>query len=251
MDLDRRTRVDLVTFLRGDMPTSEGIDNLRIRLRNWKWWPPNAILNEVVALGQPGTKLLVEEFTRRLGPEQLLIAAALGGAQGNEGIDELRAAVKKRGPGRSDLRNASLGALIRRCHGNAAGDLADALQDRDPALKSLAMLGLAAYGDERAWELAFSRLIMLMRRPPKVDSIPPDKVVAVCYLGINASDSTRVLRLGQAIRKYWQRLSFEIQTHIKFLWPEVCDFELDITEIPPPNGHRMRKWVLEQLLFNL
>lgn len=233
------------------MPTSDEIETLRRRLQNWEWWPPNTDLNEFVALGPIGTRLLTEEFTRRSGYGQVLIAAALGRSQGTQGIDELREAVRASGRGLSDLRCASLFALTRRCHEKASGDLADALLDRDPSLKSYAILGLAAYGDDRAWEAAYLRLLTLFRRPKRIESIPPDEVLAVCYLGIHASNAARVRRLGQALCEYWEKLNPEIRTHIQKLWPEVCDLKADISDLRPPNGQRMRKWVLGLPLFSL
>ena len=120
-------------------------------------------MRAAVRLGPDGDRLL-SALGAPMGWRGVYVCAALGDVRGPHGAAVLRQVVDGRGSGTSDRRCAALLALAKRGEGSAVEVLVDALGDRDAAVREYALIGLAAVGDDRAWEPVRARLEAVLAR---------------------------------------------------------------------------------------
>lgn len=98
--------------------------------------------------------------------------------------------------GESDGRTVDLG------QGHGPVQLAEALSDRNAAVKSYAIIGLAGAGDGRAWDLVLERLRVLLHRPSR--TLPSEALMAVAYLVQHGmDDQDRLTTLVDILRRSW------------------------------------------------
>jgi hypothetical protein len=117
-----------------------------------------------VAAGLEGDRELARVLPELPRTRAIIAAAALGDASGGAGVDALARAWREPSASR-DLRCAALLALAKREYEGASAELADGLAYPDGVVKGYAMIGLAGFGDDRAWDAALDRL------PPAVPDI--------------------------------------------------------------------------------
>ncbi len=109
-------------------------------------------------------------------------------------------------------------------------------------------MGLAGAGDGRAWDLVFKRLQLLLRRPSRV--MVASEVVAVAYLvQHNRGDRERLGVLVEALRSSWDRMNGEEARWFTEFWPEVLPGGPLTTDVPWPDGKRVRHWVRDLLFY--
>jgi hypothetical protein len=179
---------------------------LKARLKAWTSadiWAPDGDLRytlvELADSGEEGAELLAEEFrTRTKLQERIALIGALGGASGPAGLAEIREAAKTTGPGTAELRSTALWSLASRLHGEATGDLVEALTDRVGSVGQSAMYGLSAYGTADAWEPVFALLPKWLKSYPKRDGPFPE---GLFYLQIHA-DIEQLVRLDQLLNEH-------------------------------------------------
>lgn len=226
------------------------VEETRKRLRDWDWFKDLAthhqLLRIAVGLGPAGTELLAAEFVRRTEFDRVPIAAALGDCVGENGIPELRAAFKQTGPGTVDLRCASLAALAKRCGVAATPDLIVGLQDRNGAVKDVAVLWLARVGDSSAWEPAIEQLSRWLKKPTKFAYAPVDpRVALVCFLLVHGN-SQQTEELSTLIHSAWPRLSPSVQSDISTLWPAMPDSPRRAEG--SPDAAAVRSWLSQRMV---
>jgi hypothetical protein len=121
--------------------------------------------------GPAGEARLVELLDSVRGFSRVVVVAALGDAQGMQGIPVRRRLLAT--PQRSvDLRCAALLALAKRAAGAAASDVLTARLDGPPAVARYAAIGLAGVGDERAWSQVHLRLTRQLDRARPTFQLP-------------------------------------------------------------------------------
>jgi hypothetical protein len=115
--------------------------------------------------GPSGEARLVGMLGSLRGFDQVMVVAALGDAQDDEGIPALRSLLAA--PQRSvDLRCAALLALAKRAGAEASDVLAAHLSRVPAAVADYAVIGLAGVGDDRAWSQVHTKLRRQLDRPP-------------------------------------------------------------------------------------
>jgi hypothetical protein len=129
-----------------------------------------AAVQAAVHLGAEGDQLLAALSDLR-GWRAIHVVVALGDVQGPDGGAVLRPTIATPGPGTSHQRCAALLALAKRERTGASDALAAVVDDRDSGVRHYALLGLAAVGDQRARDAAFTRLEATLRRQRQGDDI--------------------------------------------------------------------------------
>ncbi len=168
-----------------DVGMASGYEYQRVRLSAWTWRESLDLLGEVAASGPEGAVALAEQLrVRTESSERVYLAAALGDATGDGGIEELRVTARTTGPHTVDLRCASLLALAKRLHEAATADLVVGLGDRDRSVRDYALLGLAAWGDPSAWGSVLAELKNRVRRPSRSRPQPPPRRSRCCLLAL-------------------------------------------------------------------
>lgn len=205
------------------------------RLREWSWRGPTDLPREVARSGPGGAAALARELRNRtIWLERLLLAAALGDATGEAGIEELRVTARVTGPKSVDLRCASVLALAKRLHQAATPDLIASLADRDRSVRGYALVGLAAWGDSSARDAVMQELNHRLKRPSKRRGHPPPEAVAVCYL-VRVSNAEQLVDVASALRATWASLSPEAREGVSTFWPDL---------LGRPDDRRVRAWFL-------
>ena len=180
---------------------------LRAHLVKWRFLDGCGLLNRAAASGSTGAELLAEQLrSRRNGYDRDLIAAALGNATGDAGIDELRAATRTRGPQTRGLKHASLIALTKRLQEGATPDLIVALRDRDREVRQSAVTCLLMYGDDSAFDAVLADTLYLTRRTNRSDAIEGCIATDIAYLA-RVGSPWQLQRLEEALEPYWSGLS--------------------------------------------
>ena len=198
-------------------PEIADTESLRSRLSKSKFRDRD-LLREAAST-PAGTALLAEQLKSRQSPyDRVTFAAFLGDGVGDAGIEDLRESSRTTGPGTTDLRCASLLALAKRLHSAATPDLHVALEDKNRTVREYAMLGLAAFGTDEAWETAFTVLAGWLKRPTKRKSNTPDEVEAVCYL-IRTGTLDGIRRVQALLGSFAGRLEPHISAALSEAWP--------------------------------
>ena len=159
------------------------------------------------------------------------LVAALGEADGPDGVEALRAIVAQP-VDPLELRTTAVVALTKR-QGAAASDvLLGCLVDPDPSMPGYALMGLASVGDDRAWRevLEWLRSTLNDRQanhPHDFDDrtlvAQSDIVAAVSYLAQHAAESwDRQQPVVHLLRLRWDRLRGAEQRWLTVSWP-ACD----------------------------
>jgi hypothetical protein len=186
----------------------EAISSWSLRTLDWR------ILDEAALSGPEGTALVAEDLNRKSRPaERTHFAAALGCGSGDAGVEELRSAPTETGPGTTELRCVSLGALAMRVGPDATENLAVALSDRAGTVRLSAMRCLAAVGNGSAYEAAFSQLVSWLKRPVQHEG----EMYAVVYL-LRTSRLDRVVDLRDLLYDYESSINPRVLLRI---WPDV------------------------------
>lgn len=198
---------------------------LREKLNSWTWRNMLDLPRSVAAAGPIGSELLAEQLRRRTAwLERVFLAAVLGDARGSGGIEELRACTRETGPHTVDLRCASLLALTKRIGPDATPDLQAALSDRNRAVRDYALICLAARGDASAWETVLTELARRVRVSSKGEHGGANEPEAVHYL-VRTADANGRRRLGELLKKSWDRLMPEFKERLIRFWPSLTPGE--------------------------
>jgi hypothetical protein len=216
--------------------------------------------------GDYGERVLVEALGRRLSKDkQLYVVAALGDATGPLGGAALREALTWTGTPQ-DLRCAAVLALAKREQGAASADLAEAFNSAVAAIRGYGAIGLAAYGDDRAWETAFA---YLQRRMHTAQNVWPPTTSAYCVaylLRHLEADRTRTSRLvallrgnekrapksapfwasdASALAQHWVEGTGWLQRH----WPDCLDSSVAADRVAPPDVAAVERWARDNHLL--
>lgn len=202
--------------------------------------------------GPEGERLLIEALDRG----GVTVVASLGDATGNAAIEPLRTVLHTTGPGRRDLRCAAALALAKRLGASCTDDMIVALADRDSAVRTYALIGLAGAGNGSAWDPVVAELARLLRRQRKPNPAafsPPRSAVdggAVCvalaYLGQHAVDNERLDEIRATVARRWVRIQTPERVFVGHYLPA---FHPDADD--PRLAHdaaRLRAWARHPLL---
>jgi hypothetical protein len=216
--------------------------------------------------GEVGERVLVEALARGLSKDkQLYAVVALGDATGPLGARALREALTWAGASQ-DLRCAALLALTKREKVTASGDLADAFNSPVAAIRGYAAIGLAAYGDDRAWEAAFSYVQRRMHVSPNV--WPPTTAAnCVAYLlrhldeeGARGARLVALLRAkdkqapksapfeasgASSLGQHWAEGTSWIKRH----WPDCLDSSIAADQVRAPDVEAVERWARDNHLL--
>ncbi len=197
-----------------------------------------------------GDRLLAEATTDLRGDRLLCVAATLGDLRGPAGDQVLRGLLDLSGPGTQDTRCAALLALVKRHGANASSELADALKSRNVAVRDDAVLGLAAFGDDRAWDDVLRHLTRRLRVQDRNDSHPPEAVVAVIYLLAHVeSRPDRLHALVRVLRDNWTHLTSDEDEWLTRHWREAAPDGPPADTLSPPDGETLRRQFAMDPLF--
>jgi hypothetical protein len=210
------------------------------------------VVKDALNEGPAGEARLVAMSASLRGFDRVMVVAALGDAQGDEGVAALRAllAVQQRSV---DLRCAALLALAKR-QGVAASDvLAAHLTGVPAAVADYAVIGLAAVGDDRAWPQAHERLRRQLDRPTPTsqpDQLIPgikdfEAMMTVSYLVRHLSSpvADRTPLLVTTLRSRFDRLYQVEQKWLTQHWPGVAPGGPDVALLEVPNPEPFRALV--------
>jgi len=204
-----------------------------------------------VELGAEGDRLLAGLEGLR-GWRVVYVIAALGDVEGAHGGAVLRRTIASRGRGTSDLRCAALLALAKREQAGASEVLSEAVDDADAAVREYALMGLAAVGDERAWDAVLARLTATLARTRKTeagDDLSP-VVLAVVYLLRHVGEGDgRAEAVVSLLRRRWSRLTDREQRWFGEHWPAVAPGPGAAGEPAPPEPAALQRWLLDEPLF--
>jgi hypothetical protein len=202
------------------------LTDLRHSLRAWPGKPmgnPLLLLSGILNVGPVGGSLLAEELAKRSSLfERTLLAAALGDAAGDAGLEELRQCSRETKAGSSDLRGAATISMAARFGPAVTPDLIDRLHDSHPHVRRSALVCVAAVGDERAWDPVWALFLKLLSRPPRLKSPSDLELLAFCYL-IRHLSSDRSNDLAKAIIGSWPRMRPELRSGFAEVIPGLPD----------------------------
>jgi hypothetical protein len=211
------------------------------RLRAWKWSPNNGFLREV-AQTNGGAELLLKEAEDEGRLDRVHFVAALGAVHGTVGREFLRNLVLSNSE--RDLRCTALVALINRKDSTVGNIASSIFDDRSPAVRDYAVLGLAIAGGDDRWDEALERIKKLWRRPPTVGLGPiPRDVLLLCYLLENATSASQRESLAQEMKRSWSGIDPKSAACIEEVWPMVQ--RMDGVGLRWPDPSEIRDWVIE------
>jgi hypothetical protein len=192
------------------------------------------------------------------GFDRVTVIAALGDAQGEEGIPALRSLLAA--PPRSvDLRCAALLALAKRAGAAASDVLAAHLTGVPAAVADYAVLGLGGVGDDRAWPEIHTRLRRQLDRPPP--TFQPLKItpglkqfralLTIAYLArhLIGSPAERIPQLVATLRSRFDVLYHVEQDWLSGNWPGIAPDGPPPDQISPPDPAPFRSLVYATHLF--
>jgi hypothetical protein len=207
--------------------------------------------------GEDGEATLGAALAELVDPERTTVAVAIGDSTGPLGPTLLRSVLGS--PAESgDFYYASLIALAKRAGAGASDVLTHWLRDGAESEKAAAMIGLACVGDDRAWDVAYERLVRLLEQPRNVQIVPPFKALAgasrpamnICYLARNLlrKSDVRIPRLVSLLRERWESLNRSEQAWLSDYWPSVVPAGADVSDIDPPDSERLFMWASTPIL---
>ena len=228
---------------------SQGQD-LESRLRSRRIREYEPALEELRQMGPEVEPLLATLVVDPQVVPRVRLAVMLGDLRGDEGTAALREVARDARPGTRDLRSVALLALAKRCGNEATPYLVMGLDDRDPAVKDYAVLGLAGAGDDRGWQAVFDRLRTVLRRGSRVFG-HTEILVAVAYLAQHMDGHPdRKHALVRELRRRWSSLTAEEAGWFLIFWPEARPDGPDPEAVRPPEAARLRSWVRESFFRN-
>ena len=231
------------------MSSGSGREQLRSALLGRSWDLFERAIHDAVQ-DPDGDGLLAEASTRLTGDRLTFVAAALGEVRGPDGAGALRGLLALSGPGTEQTRCAALLALAKREGANASAELATALKSRNAAVRDYAVLGLAAFGDDRAWDDILAHLTRRLRVPHRRVGEPPEVAVAVIYLLTNVGGRPEgVHALVNLLRGSWDNLTVQEHAWLTGNWPQALPGGPPASQVAPPNGHALRQQFAAGPLF--
>jgi hypothetical protein len=220
-----------------------------------------AEVRELIAAGSPGEAELVAALPGMPLPRRSTVVAALGDARGRAGPAALRRLLGDPAAG-TEIRCAALLALAKRDGVRASPELAGHLRDGSPHVRSYALHGLAAVGDDRAWWPVLGRLGRLLDRPAPVDGPdrpPPvarapaltlpgryEALTAVAYLARSLND-TRRRELVVLLRRRFDRMRGFERRFLDRHWPGWQPDGPPPGRLAGPDPEPFRAWAREPL----
>lgn len=203
-------------------------DDLHRRLLHRREATADAAIAEAVALGQPGDTILASAMDDATGFRRVELAAAAGDLRaGGPADDALRRALRSTGPGTRDLRCAALVALAKRLGGAATPEFIEAFGQPDGVVKDYAVLCLATFGEDGAWQQVLTWLSKRKARQEDEFSFvePAGSHSALSYLlrQLPEQDGDAYLDLARVLRQRWAHLTeADRQRLSERIWPEVA-----------------------------
>jgi hypothetical protein len=218
-----------------------------------------SVVKDAVMEGPSGEARLVAMSGSLRGFDKVMVVAALGDAQGEEGVAALRALLAT--PQRSvDLRCAALLALAKRQGVDASDVLAAHLTGVPAAVADYAVVGLAAVGDDRAWPQVHARLRRQLDRPTPIsqpDRILPgvkafEAMVTVSYLVRHLACPVvdRTPLLVATLRSHFDRLYRVEQNWLTEHWPGIAHGGPDVAQVDVADPQPFRALVHSTHLFD-
>jgi hypothetical protein len=219
----------------------------------------DTMVKDAVMEGPSGEARLVGMLGSLRGAEKVMVVAALGDAQGEQGVPALRGLLAAR-PRSVDLRCAALLALAKRAGAEASDVLAAHLVGVPAAVADYATIGLAAVGDDRAWPQVHARLQrQLGQRPAPV--IQPAQIImgvnqfevllTIAYLvrHLGGSPTERIPQLVATMRSGFDRFYRVEQDWLNQHWPGIAPDGPASDQIAPPDPEPFRSLVHATHLF--
>jgi hypothetical protein len=216
-------------------------------------------IKDAVMDGPSGERRLVEMLASSGARDKVIVAAALGDAQGDEGVPVLRSLLATTAAS-DDLRCAALLALAKRAGATASDVLTEHLTGTPAAVADYAIIALAKVGDGRAWHQVHAVLqLHLDRRPPPV--VQPLKItpglrqfhvlVTIAYLArhLGESHTERTAQLVTTIRSRFGRFHKVEQDWLSTHWPGISPDGAPPDQITPPDPEPFRSLVQATHLF--
>jgi hypothetical protein len=214
-------------------------------------------LSMAVRAGADGENDLVSALLQLEGDEEVNAVAALGDASGPLGIPALRRLLAT--PAAANAPTYPALMAIAKREGTAASDvLVDWLRKGNDNEKAAAMIGLAAVGDDRAWDLAFERLTQLLREKRTTQFGPPMRALpsnsrpamAISYLArhVSSNHQGRLSKLVNLLRQNWHNLNPTERTWLMQRWPSVAPETVDVAHVEPPDGKYLALWASTPML---
>ena len=178
--------------------------------------------------------------------DKVVIAAHLGDLAGSAGDEALRRAAHVSGPGRRDLRCASLLALAKRLGTQAMPDLLAGLAASDATVRDYAVIGLAGTGagGGYAWKQVLEYLRSALGRKRRAHG-QSEIAFALAYLAQNVVDPSRRSELVAFIRRHWDAL--DEADWFAQLWPDASPDGPDPDSVPVPDPASIQAWAREPL----
>ncbi|GAA3641317.1 hypothetical protein GCM10022223_70660 [Kineosporia mesophila] len=166
---------------------------------------------------------------------EILRALELGTSTRPQASVELREFIAATGPGRQELRCASVVALACLAGTGATGDLAALLTDRTRAVRECAADLLYHVGDGRAWDSVMEYFAgEVIERGPRRAQLPP--AMPISYLLIHAPvGSRKAVELVGFLRQEWIRLSALERQWLADHAPEAMPSSLDAARVALPS----------------
>jgi hypothetical protein len=209
--------------------------------------------------GPPGEARLVGMLGSLRGFDKVMVVAALGDAQGDEGIPALRNLLAVPQPS-VDLRCAALLALAKRAGAEASDVLAAHLTRVPAAVADYAIIGLAGVGDDRAWSEVHRKLSRQLDRPPP--AVQPREItpglkqfqvlLSVAYLArhLNGSPAERIPRLVATLRSRFDRLYQVERDWLSEHWAGIAPHGPHPDQVSPPHPAAFRSLAYATHLFD-
>jgi hypothetical protein len=161
-----------------------------------------------------------------------------------------------------DVRCCALLGLAKRAKQQASADFAAGFASRDWAVKSYALMALAAYGDDRAWDEVMGYLgRRLAKRNPSDDAAYMAAIqrTSTCwatgYLARHLqapADAGRSIKLVELLRRRRDALTDEWPDAPRWFahfWPGALDADVPPGDVLPPNLGDLERWIRSDALF--
>ena len=156
----------------------------------------------------------------------------------------------------ADRRCAAIIALVKRAGSDVSPLLKRCLSDRDDAVRRYAIHGLAAVGDDSAWNEAYDRLRATIDEQVPVPpfglqwatlSLQSTVLPVVCYLGRHLDAEPCRGCVVQLVRDRWSHLYAAEQRWFDEYWPD-CNPASPATGGAGPDPQALVEWVSRPLL---
>lgn len=179
-------------------------------------------LRAAVDMGEDGYRLLAG-LDGLAGWRHVLVTAALGDVRGPAGRAVLLRTLSTAGAGTSDLRCAAALALAKRDEPGATRALTGLVDDRDHAVRLYALFGLAAIGDESAYDVVLARVTAMLarRRTTEASDFSPLTLAVTHLLRHLHQDARRAPDLVSLLRRRRQHMTAGEHGWFTEHWPDL------------------------------